>query len=224
MRACALVRACVCPLSPSLPLALSLSVCLYVCPSRLPPFSLSLSVCVCLPLPPLSVCVCAGATQDPTNTTVCGELKILDAARRLKHANPDVRVFVYFPSSKDEASIQHYCGEDLFTRHPEWASRSQIIASRGLGLSKWCQQSRFEMCFLRGPSTEGRENHVSNPEHTFLLNHNFIYCVFQRVKLPNGSDFIQRTVKSPIVSVLPFFDIVRKKNLDDVLFTQHCWC
>jgi hypothetical protein len=64
--------------------------------------------------------VLSGATQDPTNESACGELRIADAARRLKAANSSVRVFVYFPSSKDEAKIQHYCGEDAFTRHPEW--------------------------------------------------------------------------------------------------------
>jgi hypothetical protein len=51
---------------------------------------------------------------------VCSEGKVADAARRLKAANPNVRTFVYFPSSKDESAIQHYCGEDIFTEHPEW--------------------------------------------------------------------------------------------------------
>jgi len=46
------------------------------------------------------------ATQDPGNTSTCGELKIRDAARRIKLANPAARVFVYFPSSKDESAIQ----------------------------------------------------------------------------------------------------------------------
>ena len=39
---------------------------------------------------------------------------------RLKAANPKVRTFVYFPSSKDESSIQNYCGEKIFDQHPEW--------------------------------------------------------------------------------------------------------
>jgi hypothetical protein len=33
-----------------------------------------------------------------------------------------VRIFVYFPSSKDEAVTQHYCGEDVFSLHPECGS------------------------------------------------------------------------------------------------------
>ena len=61
-----------------------------------------------------------GRAQDPTNKSVCAELKIADAARRLKAANPTVRVFVYFPSSKDESAIQGYCGESVFSGHPEW--------------------------------------------------------------------------------------------------------
>ena len=32
---------------------------------------------------------------------------------------------------------------------------AHIITSRGLGVPKWCQQPRFEMCFLRSPSSEG---------------------------------------------------------------------
>jgi hypothetical protein len=66
------------------------------------------------------VVIISGATQDPMNTSVCGESKIADVAKRLKAANPSVRTFVYFPSSKDESKIQHYCGENIFSQHPEW--------------------------------------------------------------------------------------------------------
>ena len=27
---------------------------------------------------------------------------------------------MYFPSSQDETKIQHYCGERIFSQHPEW--------------------------------------------------------------------------------------------------------
>jgi hypothetical protein len=69
------------------------------------------------------------ATQDPLNTSVCGELVLADTARRLKQANTKVRVFVYFPSSKDETAVQpgdrpgpqhRFCGEQIFSAHPEW--------------------------------------------------------------------------------------------------------
>jgi hypothetical protein len=50
------------------------------------------------------------------NTSVCGESKISDVAKRLKAENPSVRTFVDFPSSEDESKTktQHYCGEDTF--------------------------------------------------------------------------------------------------------------
>jgi hypothetical protein len=66
------------------------------------------------------IIILSAATQDPGNKSVCGESKIADTARRIKIANANTRVFVYFPSSRDESSIQHYCGEDLFDTHPEW--------------------------------------------------------------------------------------------------------
>ena len=41
--------------------------------------------------------------------------------------------------------------------------------SHGGGLSKWRQQPRIEMCFLRAPSPEGCANHVSKPRSTTLI-------------------------------------------------------
>jgi hypothetical protein len=66
------------------------------------------------------IVILSGATQDPLNHSVCGESRVADAAMRLKAANPNVRTFIYFPSSKDESKIQNYCGEDIFSQHPEW--------------------------------------------------------------------------------------------------------
>ena len=69
------------------------------------------------------------ATQDPLNASVCGEVVLANTARRLKQANAAVRVFVYFPSSKDETAVQpgdrpgpqhRFCGEEIFSLHPEW--------------------------------------------------------------------------------------------------------
>ena len=37
-----------------------------------------------------------------------------------------MRVFVYFPSSKDEAHIQHYCGEDAFS--PGWDLEIEVFS------------------------------------------------------------------------------------------------
>ena len=69
--------------------------------------------------------IVSGATQDPGNTSACGEARVGDVARRIKQVNSQARVFVYFPSSRDESAQQHYCGEDIFDLHPDWRVKTK---------------------------------------------------------------------------------------------------
>ena len=62
--------------------------------------------------------------------------------------------------------LEDYCA---YAREDPDVSKSHVMTSRGLGFSQWCQQPRFEMCFLRAPPQAPKvlgAKQVSNPQQS----------------------------------------------------------
>eukprot|EP00041_Stephanoeca_diplocostata_P011317 m.184908 g.184908 ORF g.184908 m.184908 type:complete len:358 (-) comp18491_c1_seq5:627-1700(-) len=63
-----------------------------------------------------SIVSLGGSTTDPKNKT-CGELRVADAARRLKHASNTVRPHFYLNNVID---YRMYCASEIFDAKPSW--------------------------------------------------------------------------------------------------------